>query len=162
MDHSSPDLSTLSSTKPYLVRALYEWILDNQLTPHLLVDAQYPSTQVPGEFIQDGQIVLNLAPTAVRNLSIGNDSIQFGARFGGVARELYIPTEAVIGIFARENHQGMIFPQPLYPGETPSIPESTRGIGEGLGHRTPGEGARPDQGGDQRRPKGGPQLKLVK
>lgn len=163
MDHSDPNLAPLSSTKPYLVRALYEWILDNGLTPHLLVDAQYPSTQVPAEFVQDGQIVLNLAPTAVRNLVIGNDRIQFGARFGGVARELYIPTDAVLGIFARENHQGMVFPHPEYPTEAPTKPEAGAETAEGgTPPSKPGTGDRPDKGGGQGRPKGGPRLKVVK
>lgn len=167
MDTAEPTGATLTSTKPYLVRALYEWILDNGLTPHLLVDAEYPGTQVPSEFVQEGQIVLNLAPSAVRNLVIGNDRIHFGARFGGVARELSVPSEAVLGIFSRENHQGMVFPQPEYPREAQGAavkalkeaPET--GPPDSAGSRTPG-GKPAGKPGGKGRPKGGPNLKVVK
>lgn len=163
MDTAAPTEAALTSTKPYLVRALYEWILDNGLTPHLLVDAQYPGTQVPPEFVQDGQIVLNLAPTAVRNLVIGNDRIHFGARFGGVARELSVPSEAVLGIFTRENHQGMVFPQPEYPRETPALGNSAPG-GEPKARLRDASGAGKATGkqGTKDKPKGGPNLKVVK
>lgn len=162
MDTADPTGATLTSTKPYLVRALYEWILDNGLTPHLLVDAQYPGTQVPSEFVQDGQIVLNLAPSAVRNLVIGNDRIHFGARFGGVARELSVPSEAVLGIFSRENHQGMVFPQPEYPraaegGAVKALEEPSETGPDSAGSRTPA-----GKPGGKGRPKGGPNLKVVK
>jgi stringent starvation protein B len=160
MDTTDPTGAALSSTKPYLVRALYEWILDNGLTPHLLVDAQYPSTQVPIEFVQDGQIVLNIAPTAVRNLVIGNDRIRFGARFGGMARELSVPCEAVLGIFARENHQGMVFPQPEYPQRA----DADQGPGSDPQQARTGAaadaGAAPGKRGTKA--KGGPNLKVVK
>lgn len=163
MDTADPTGATLTSTKPYLVRALYEWILDNGLTPHLLVDAEYPGTQVPSEFVQEGQIVLNLAPSAVRNLVIGNDRIHFGARFGGVARELSVPSEAVLGIFSRENHQGMVFPQPEYPqategGAVKALKEAAEtGQPDSAGRRTPA-----GKPGGKGRPKGGPNLKVVK
>lgn len=160
MDTADPTRATLGSTKPYLVRALYEWILDNGLTPHLLVDAQYPGTQVPVEFVQDGQIVLNLAPSAVRNLVIGNDWIQFGARFGGVPRELSVPTEAVLGIFTRESHQGMVFPQPEYPQ---SVEDEPKVIGaEPRPQATTGGDVTPPRKGGKGGPKGGPKLKVVK
>lgn len=159
MDTTQPTQADLTSTRPYLVRALYEWILDNDLTPHLLVDAEYPGTQVPAEFVQDGQIVLNIAPSAVRNLVMGNDRIHFGARFGGVARELSVPTEAVLGIFARENHQGMLFPQPEYPRETPATADSALGRGPETEPRKPSDGRKPPAG---QKDKGGPHLKVVK
>lgn len=163
MDPADPTEAALTSTKPYLVRALYEWILDNALTPHLLVDAQYPGTQVPPEFVQDGQIVLNLAPTAVRNLVIGNDRIHFGARFGGVARELSVPSEAVLGIFARENHQGMVFPEPEYPTEAPGAAgKAPRGKSEASPRDLSGTPKPPGKQGGKGRPKGGPNLKVVK
>jgi stringent starvation protein B len=163
MDTEDPTQSDLTSTKPYLVRALYEWILDNGLTPHLLVDAQYPGTQVPAEFVQEGQIVLNIAPSAVRSLVIGNERIHFGARFGGVARALSVPTEAVLGIFTRENHQGMVFPKPEYPqGDLAAADAAPDGEPE-IGPRDPSGDGRPTgkqkgKGG----PKGGPHLKIVK
>ena len=91
----------VTPTRPYLTRAIYEWICDNNLTPHLLVDATQPNTLVPEQFIQDGQIVLNTAPHAVHALNMSNDAISFSARFGGVSRDLYIPFQALIGIYAR-------------------------------------------------------------
>ncbi|RKG48265.1 ClpXP protease specificity-enhancing factor [Acinetobacter cumulans] len=99
----------ITPTRPYLARAIYEWVCDNQLTPYLLVDATQPHTSVPEQFIQDGQITLNLAPNAVHALLISNEAISFSARFGGVSRDLYIPMYAVIGLYARENGQGLFF-----------------------------------------------------
>lgn len=105
----------LSPTRPYMARAIYEWICDNQLTPYLLVDATQPNTMVPEQFIQDGQITLNLAPHAVHAFHMSNDAITFSARFGGVSRDLYIPISAVLGIYARENGQGLFFDPNEYP-----------------------------------------------
>lgn len=99
----------LSPTRPYLARAIYEWICDNNLTPYLLVDATQPNTLVPTEFIQDGQIVLNIVPHAVHALHMSNDTITFSARFGGVSRDIYVPLNALLGIYARENGQGLFF-----------------------------------------------------
>ena len=99
----------LTPTRPYLARAIYEWICDNQLTPHLMVDATQPNTLVPEQFIQDGQIVLNIVPHAVHALHMSNDAITFSARFGGVSRDIYVPMAAVLGIYARENGQGLFF-----------------------------------------------------
>lgn len=99
----------LTPTRPYLARAMYEWICDNNLTPHLLVDATRPNTMVPEQFIQDGQIVLNIVPHAVHALQMTNEAISFSARFGGVSRDLYVPIEAVLGLYARENGQGLFF-----------------------------------------------------
>jgi stringent starvation protein B len=147
----------LSSTKPYLTRAIYEWILDNGLTPHLLVDAGYPGTEVPAQFVQDGQIILNLAPTAVRNLVMGNEWISFGARFSGTPYELLIPSEAVLGIFSRENRQGMVFAAPEYPGQDAPEPEGDIQAPGGPTKSTPSP--EDPRGG---KPKGGPRLKVVK
>jgi stringent starvation protein B len=96
------------STKPYLIRAIYEWCVDQGFTPHVAVqvDAQ---TKVPMEFVKDGQIVLNVSYTATRHLKIGNEFINFSARFNGSSRELEVPIQAVIGVFAKENGQGMFF-----------------------------------------------------
>ncbi len=99
----------LSPTRPYLTRAMYEWICDNHLTPYLLVDATRPHTDVPTQFVQDGQIVLNIVPHAVHRLNIGNEAITFSARFGGVSTDIYVPMNAVLGVYARENGQGMFF-----------------------------------------------------
>lgn len=96
------------STKPYLIRAIYDWCADSGLTPYLAVriDAY---TRVPMAYAKDGEIVLNLSPAAVRNLQLGNDEITCGGRFGGVAHEIVVPVTAVIGIFAKENGQGLVF-----------------------------------------------------
>lgn len=99
----------MTSTRPYLIRAIYEWIEDNSLTPHILVNTEAPGVKVPKQHIHEGQIVLNLNPTAVRDLRLGNEWIEFNARFGGVARTLQIPVAAVLAIYARENGQGMAF-----------------------------------------------------
>jgi stringent starvation protein B len=106
----------LSPTRPYLARAIYEWICDNNLTPYLLVDATQPNTMVPEQFIQDGQIVLNIVPHAVHKLHMSNDAITFSARFGGVSRDIYVPLNAVLGIYARENGQGLFFDPNEYEG----------------------------------------------
>lgn len=98
----------LPSTKPYLLRALWEWCCDNGFTPHIAVEVD-ERTRVPREFVRDGQIVLNLGPSATNKLQIGNDYIEFQARFGGVARDLSVPVERVSAIYARENGAGMAF-----------------------------------------------------
>ena len=110
------------STKPYLIRAIYEWCSDSGLTPYLSVkvDAQ---TRVPMEFVKNGEIVLNISEDAAHRLTIGNDMIQFAARFSGVSRECSIPVAAVIGIFSRENNQGLFFPaEPAAPVDGAAVP----------------------------------------
>ena len=97
------------STKPYLIRAIHEWCTDSGYTPYLSVKVD-ENTRVPMEFVKNGEIVLNLAYDATHKLTIGNDMVQFSARFGGVSRECSIPLPAVAGIFARENGQGLFFP----------------------------------------------------
>ena len=99
----------LTPTRPYLARAIYEWICDNNLTPYLLVDATKPYTDVPTQFIQDGQIGLNIVPHAVHKLNMSNDAVTFSARFGGVSRDIYVPFNAVLGLYAKENGQGLFF-----------------------------------------------------
>ncbi len=101
----------MTSNRPYLIRALYDWILDNDMTPHLLVDTSRSPTVVPTQFVQDGKIVLNLSPSAVRQLVIGNDEIVFNARFSGRPLDVMVPIAAVMGIYARENGHGMLFPE---------------------------------------------------
>ncbi|MEO6563701.1 MAG: ClpXP protease specificity-enhancing factor [Nitrosospira sp.] len=97
------------STKPYLIRAIYEWCSDNGYTPYLSVkvDAQ---TRVPNEFVKNGEIILNIRDDAVHHLTLGNDLIQFSARFDGVSREISVPVDSVQGIFAKETSQGVLFP----------------------------------------------------
>jgi len=100
----------MTSTKPYLIRAFYEWIADNGCTPHLVVNAEIPKVEVPREYIEkNGQIVLNIAMVAVHELKLGNDEISFQARFVGVNRFIHVPMQAVVAIYARENGRGMVF-----------------------------------------------------
>lgn len=101
-------MSELLSTKPYLVRAIHEWCIDNGLTPHLLV-AVNSQTRVPVGYVKDGEIVLNLNYTATKDLQIEADAVTFSARFSGVSNNLYVPMSAIRGIYARENGQGMFF-----------------------------------------------------
>ncbi|MCQ4314043.1 ClpXP protease specificity-enhancing factor [Stutzerimonas sp. VN223-3] len=117
----------MTSSRPYLVRALYEWIVDNEYTPHVLVNVEHPGVQVPAGFASDGQIVLNVAPSAVRQLQMDNDAISFEGRFGGVPHRLHVPSAAVMAIYARENGQGMVFEIESTPPEddTPSDDSST-------------------------------------
>ena len=108
------------STKPYLIRAIHEWCSDSNLTPYLSVRVD-ENTRVPLEYVKNGEIVLNVGYDATHRLTIGNDLVQFSARFAGVSRECSIPVEAVLGIFAKENGQGLFFPvEEAAPAETPA------------------------------------------
>ena len=99
----------MTSSRPYLLRALLDWISDNGLTAHVLVDATRPGVVVPTQFIQDGKITLNIGPAAVQGLEMGNEAIAFSARFAGRPMQVHVPVGAVLAIFARENGQGMMF-----------------------------------------------------
>ncbi len=134
----------MNSSRPYLVRALYEWIVDNDCTPHLLVNAEYPQVRVPAGYANDGQIVLNVSPSAVRNLHMDNEAVSFEGRFGGVAHQLYIPSGAMLAIYARENGQGMVFEL------DPPIDDEDEGPND--------DGPEPEPP----RPAGRPSLKVVK
>ncbi len=97
--------------QPYLIRALNEWILDNHMTPHLLVNADVEGVKVPKQFIEDGKIVLNISPNSVRKLEIGNEFVLFSTRFGGNPFYIRVPVRSVLAIYAKENGMGMIFPE---------------------------------------------------
>ena len=99
----------MTSSRPYLIRAIYQWIADNGMTPHLMVDASIDGVQVPLEHIQDGKIILNIAPMAISALVLGDTEITFSARFSGQSMGIYIPIGAVLAVYARENGQGMMF-----------------------------------------------------
>lgn len=99
----------MTPNRPYLLRAFYEWIVDNDCTPYLVVDAEYPETRVPQQFVQNGQIVLNLAPSAVAQMQMGNEVISCSARFGGHPFALHVPVRAVLAIYAKENGSGTVF-----------------------------------------------------
>jgi len=109
-DGPSPQMT---SHRPYLLRALYEWIADNSMTPHLLVDATRSGVQVPASAVNQGKVVLNVAERAVANLEMGNDLITFTARFGGVSHPVRVPVSAVLAIYARETGQGMGLPEEI-------------------------------------------------
>lgn len=115
----------MTPRRPYLLRAVYQWALDNGLTPHLLVDAARAGDQVPRDFVQEGRIVFNLSPSAVRNLHLGNDRVEFSARFSGQGRHVAFPVSAVLALYARENGQGMVFPEEP-PGDDEPPPEGGR------------------------------------
>ena len=102
----------MTSSRPYLIRAMYEWIVDNGFTPHILVDAGMDGVQVPPVQVSDGKIVLNLSPSAVRDLDLGNAQITFSTRFGGTPFQVRVPAAATLAIYARENGKGMVFPEP--------------------------------------------------
>lgn len=102
--------ATMSSNRPYLLRAIYDWISDNDLTPYLLVDAAADGVNVPPQVIKNGQVVLNLAMRAVAKLDLGNEWISFQARFSGVSHSIRVPVGAVLALYAQENGQGMMFP----------------------------------------------------
>ncbi len=99
----------MTPLKPYLIRSIYEWIIDNHLTPHLLVDAENSAAILPTQFIEDGKIILNIRPQAIQGLSLGNDIIEFNARFSGNPMHIVTPISAVLAIYAKENGKGMVF-----------------------------------------------------
>ncbi|MDR7151087.1 stringent starvation protein B [Hydrogenophaga palleronii] len=176
---SALDTST-SSTRPYLIRALHEWCTDNGYSPYIAVQVD-GSVQVPSEFVQNGEIVLNVSFDATSSLRLGNDCIEFKARFGGVAREIVVPISHVVAIYARENGQGMAFPAPVSAAATghtqrvdadrsddntaPAAPDSTRAplraVPSDESAGTAGDVPEPPTDGPPR-PGGRPKLKRVK
>lgn len=99
----------MTSSRPYLIRAIYQWITDNGMTPHLLVDVSVDGVQVPAEHVQNGKIILNIAPMAISELILGDSDISFSARFSGKSQGLFVPIDAVLAVYAKENGQGMMF-----------------------------------------------------
>ncbi len=120
----------MTPLKPYLIRSIYEWILDNNLTPYLQVDANHSEAVLPMQFVQDGRIVLNLRPAAVEALCLGNDAIEFNTRFSGKSTYVNAPVAAVMAIYAKENGRGMVFdveePQNDTPPPPPETPKKTK------------------------------------
>lgn len=173
--------SEVPSTRPYLIRALHEWCADNGFSPYIAVQVD-ASVQVPLEFVKNGEIVLNVSMDATSALKLGNEFIEFKARFGGVAREIIVPVSHVIAIYARENGQGMAFPAPapsalsvLPPGQAAprkdpvtdrSQDQSASDTARGVALRSvPAESSASDSGDPPKgpdRPGGRPQLKRVK
>lgn len=132
-------MDVMTPSRPYFVRALYDWILDNDCTPYLSVMADYPETVVPLEYVEDGVITLNVSASAVADFFADNDAISFKARFSGVSMTVYVPMGAVLGLYARETGQGMAFPEePVYTERMLAQQEqvalsAVREVEEGLG-----------------------------
>ncbi|MGM0552744.1 MAG: ClpXP protease specificity-enhancing factor [Pseudomonadota bacterium] len=143
----------MTSSRPYLLRALWEWITDNGFTPHVLVDATIEGTTVPDAFVEQGKITLNIGPAAVQALNIGDDALVFSARFAGKPMDVYVPMAAVLAVYARENGQGMMFGSEPGPGPEDDGPSDKPG---------PDEGPSGDTGQDSSPKKKGPALKVVK
>jgi stringent starvation protein B len=116
------------SRKPYLIRAMHEWMTDNGQTPHLVVDAALPGVDVPRRYVEDGKIILNVGPNATQGLNLGNEFVDFEARFDGAPRQVRVPVAAVLGIYARETGQGMLFtePDPGTPDDDSAPEESAK------------------------------------
>ncbi len=129
----------MTPSRPYLIRAVHEWIIDNALTPQIVVDAEFEGVQVPRQYVSDGRIVLNISERAVRSLVIGNEKIEFGARFGGTVFQVSVPVNAVQAVIARENGAGMSFPEEETPEPEP-----------------------PDGDSNEPKPPGRPALRVVK
>ncbi|WP_390509380.1 ClpXP protease specificity-enhancing factor [Vibrio alginolyticus] len=160
------DIAKMTARRPYMLRAFYDWLVDNDLTPHLVVDATMPGVRVPVEFIQDGQIILNIAPRAVGNLELGNDAITFHARFSGRPHSVIVPVYAVQAIYARENGAGTMFePEEAYTHieeeamtEEESSPSFTT-VSDEPSELVSDSDAEED---DTPRPKGKPSLRVIK
>jgi stringent starvation protein B len=125
-------MMAMTSNRPYLIRAFLDWIVDNDLTPHISVNALEGGVEVPQSYVSEGQIVLNIAPRAVMGFDINNERIIFNGRFGGIPTDIYIPVSAVMGIYAQENGQGMVFPPEdnLEPPPPSDPPPATSGAGK--------------------------------
>ncbi len=117
----------MTSSKPYLVRALYEWILDNDNTPYILVDTGNDQVLIPNGISSDGKVVLNLAPAAIQDLEMTNEHISFSARFNGAAEQIYCPISSLLAIYARENGEGMMFPDEEANAESPGEEANSKG-----------------------------------
>lgn len=150
-------MSEMTSSRPYLVRALYQWICDNGMTPYLLVDAGIEGVRVPPQAVKDGKVVLNIAPRAVANLDLADDVISFQARFSGVSMLVLVPVEAVLAVYAMENGKGMVFPsEPWATKPRPVEGEAAAPSGGDPAGDDPGDGLPP------RPPRGRPGLRVVK
>ncbi len=115
----------MTSSRPYLIRAMYEWILDNDMTPHVLVEVEGPDVIVPMDFVEENKIVLNISPSAVQNLELRNTEITFSARFAGKSMQVMIPVSSAAAVYARENGQGMVFTMDAAQGNEKSIEEQS-------------------------------------
>lgn len=143
--------------RPYLLRAMHEWMTDNDLTPHIVIDVSAAQSGLPVEYAKDGRLVVNVSYSATQNLIIGNESTSFDARFGGVSRHLDVPTLAILGIYARESGQGMIFSSEstgddALPLEIPAVDELPQDV----------QADADDDADKEKRQRGRPDLKIIK
>jgi stringent starvation protein B len=173
----------VTSSRPYLIRALWEWANDNGMTPHVLVNATLPKVDVPREFVQDGRITLNLSPSAVQGLVMGNEEFRFAARFAGRSRLISFPTTAVLALYCRENGEGMLFGNepgqasaseaamaPAASNRPPSgVSQQDAAFAAGTGLAAPPDGTSESGAGTAEpvpdpppKPRGRPALKLIK
>jgi stringent starvation protein B len=145
----------MRSRRPYLLRAMHEWMVDTGQTPYVLVDVRHARVEVPAAYVQDGKIVLNVSPSAAHRLMLGNDTLEFDARFAGSPHHISVPIPAVLAIYARETGQGMMFG---LEDDAPAAPA------DGLepGHQTDHGKPESDKDGGGDRPRGRPSLKVVK
>jgi len=157
------DIADMKPRRPYMLRAFYDWLVDNDLTPHLVVDATLKGVRVPVEFIQDGQIILNIAPRAVGNLQLGDDAVTFNARFGGKPHSVIVPIYALQAIYARENGAGTMFePEEAYLDALEDNEQFASEFDSGLSLASEESS---HEGGDDdptARPKGKPSLRVIK
>ena len=146
--------------RPYLIRAIHEWLLDNNMTPYMLVDAMNEQAEIPQEYVENGKIVLNISPVAVNNLNLGNEWISFDARFGGRSFPILIPIQAVLGIFARESNQhGIMFdPDELVANDAEQKPAAP--VLRAVDTQTSAQDD--DDAQPQRPPRGKPTLRRIK
>lgn len=135
----------MTSSRPYLLRAFYEWIVDNHATPHIVVNADFPKVDVPRDYVENGRIVLNISPSATKALSLDNHYVAFNARFAGIPYDLYIPIKAVVAVYAKENGRGMVFKEdeeedePPFPQDPDDKDSGSQGSG-GKGGKKGGNG----------------------
>lgn len=129
----------MTSTRPYLIRAFYDWIVDNACTPHIVVNATLPGVDVPKEYVDGGQIVLNISLSAVNGLTLGDHAIEFQARFGGDIRQVYAPVVSVMAIYAKENGRGMVFAEEDADLSLPSTEAEGEGLEDGREEETEGK-----------------------
>jgi stringent starvation protein B len=128
----------LKPRRPYLLRALHEWISDSGETPHIVVDASAEGVNVPRQYVKDGKIVLNVSMSATQSLKLGNEAVSFAARFGGSSFAVHVPVRAILGIYARETGQGMIFPEgDADPDPTDGPPTATTPSAPGAAPKRP-------------------------
>ena len=146
----------MRSNRPYLLRAFYDWIVDNDCTPYIVVNAHYPGVEVPQDFVTDGQIVLNIAPRAVSSFEMNNDHLQLSTRFSGMPIDIYLPVGAVMGIYTQENGQGMVFEPGDPEDEPPEPPKGPQAISADPQKPSKKSSTKPSKG------KAKPSLRVVK